>query len=80
MTDERFWKILDEFERQDEHGETYIPERFTKEVVNEIIKYDKTFNEAEADANLIWKGNVPDKAKKLIIEHYMCKKVVSEDE
>lgn len=74
MTDERFWIILDKYEVLDEHGEFNIPETNINEVVREIITYDKTFKEAEADANLIWKNNIPDEAKKLLIKHYTLNK------
>ncbi len=70
MTNEKFWSILDEYEEMDANGETYIPERYTKDVAKEIIENDKTFFEAEHDAYLMWKGYVPELAKKMIIDYY----------
>lgn len=70
MTNEKFWKILDEYEEMDANGETYIPERNTKTVAKLIIENDKIFIEAEHDAYLIWKGYVPALAKKMICDHY----------
>jgi len=72
MTDERFYKILDKYERLDELGDTHIPERFSMSVAKEILKYDKKdFNECIADAILMWQGseNIP---KKII--NYFVKK------
>jgi hypothetical protein len=74
MTPKRFWLILDKYEKLDLNNEYYIPNENIDEVVREITTYDKTFEVAEGDAFLMWKGKVPEKARKLLIEHYTSKK------
>ena len=74
MTDERFWMILDKYEIAEvmvgDQWHTYIPESSIADVIKEITTYDKLYEFAEADANLMWKGNIPAKAKQLLLNYY----------
>ncbi len=63
MTEEKFWKIADKYEREGDDGQPYIPKSNIRPAVKEVaIENNYEFNKALADVELLFNFKLPEEA------------------